>query len=94
MHSTMGDTEGTWLGNLLWKIIRSELDRRYGKGRGAAWAFAERMTRDQPLRALHMVQKELTPDKAALLVKLLNSPLGRRLHRHRGILRKINIENN
>jgi beta-glucosidase len=83
--STLGDTQGTFLGDLIWKLIHKELDRRYGKT-GPSRRFVEQMLFEQPLRSSHMSVKEITPDKAAVLVRLLNSPLG---HRRRGISKKV-----
>jgi beta-glucosidase len=76
-NSTLGDTQGTFLGDLLWKYVRAELNRRYGAST-PSWRFVEQMLFEQPLRSSHMSVKEFTPGKAAVLVKLLNSPLGRR----------------
>jgi beta-glucosidase len=75
--STLGDTQGTFLGDLLWKLIRAELTRRYGAS-SSSRRFVEQMLFEQPLRSSHMSVKGFTPGKAAMLVKLLNSPLGRR----------------
>jgi beta-glucosidase len=52
-NSTLGDTQGTFLGDLLWKYIHAELNRRYGAS-SPSRRFVEQMLFEQPLRSSHM----------------------------------------
>jgi beta-glucosidase len=70
INSTLNDIQDTIIGKIIWRVIDKLIDKT-GAGAETRRGFEEQAG-SMPLHSMLVVMNFVTPDKVALLVKLLN----------------------